>query len=120
MQVGDLELGIPKLRAGSFFPILLERRRCIAGVMVGDSETEAFWAQFLRHVRETRTDRRPPGHLRQPQRPGHSDPQGHARGAWQRRPRRQCMSTFDSSGCKPRTADYGEWAQLAREQTSWA
>jgi transposase-like protein len=26
-QAGDLELAIPKLRAGSFFPSLLERRR---------------------------------------------------------------------------------------------
>lgn len=151
-QAGDLELAIPKLRAGSFFPSLLERRRRIdqalyavvmeayvhgvstrsvddlvkalgsdigisksevsriyaeldeqldafrsrpldhirfpylfldatyvkarvdhrivsqavviatgvtqdggrevAGVMVGDSETEAFWTQFLRHLRE--------------------------------------------------------------------
>ncbi|MFE7942025.1 IS256 family transposase, partial [Streptomyces griseoincarnatus] len=151
-QAGDLELAIPKLRAGSFFPSLLERRRRIdqalyavimeayvhgvstrsvddlvkalgsdtgisksevsricaeldeqldafrtrpldhirfpylfldatyvkarvdhrivsqavviatgitqnggrevVGVMVGDSETEAFWAQFLRHLRE--------------------------------------------------------------------
>ncbi|MFC5959157.1 transposase [Streptomyces pratens] len=29
MQAGDLELAIPKLRAGSFFPSLLERRRRI-------------------------------------------------------------------------------------------
>ncbi|MFD8615354.1 IS256 family transposase [Streptomyces sp. NPDC059631] len=28
-QAGDLELGIPKLRSGSFFPVLLERRRWI-------------------------------------------------------------------------------------------
>ncbi|KPI15873.1 transposase mutator type, partial [Actinobacteria bacterium OV450] len=28
-QAGDLELAIPKLRAGSFFPSLLERRRRI-------------------------------------------------------------------------------------------
>ncbi|MGA5703043.1 IS256 family transposase [Peterkaempfera bronchialis] len=28
-QAGDLELGIPKLRSGSFFPVLLERRRRI-------------------------------------------------------------------------------------------
>lgn len=28
-QAGDLELGIPKLRSGSFFPSLLERRRRI-------------------------------------------------------------------------------------------
>ena len=26
-QAGDLELSIPKLRSGSFFPVLLERRR---------------------------------------------------------------------------------------------
>jgi putative transposase len=28
-QAGDLDLGIPKLRSGSFFPVLLERRRRI-------------------------------------------------------------------------------------------
>lgn len=28
-QVGDLDLAIPKLRSGSFFPALLERRRRI-------------------------------------------------------------------------------------------
>ncbi|MFD8535221.1 IS256 family transposase [Streptomyces rubrogriseus] len=68
MQAGALELAIPKLPAGSFFPSLLERRRRIdqalyavitqdggrevVGVMVGDSETEVFWAQFLRSLRE--------------------------------------------------------------------
>ncbi len=26
--------------------------REVVGVMVGDSETEAFWAQFRRHLRE--------------------------------------------------------------------
>lgn len=26
--------------------------REVVGVMVGDSETEAFWTQFLRHLRE--------------------------------------------------------------------
>ncbi len=30
-KAGDLELKIPKLREGSFFPSLLERRRRIAG-----------------------------------------------------------------------------------------
>ncbi|WP_405918356.1 transposase [Streptomyces sp. NBC_00728] len=29
IQAGDLDLAIPKLRGGSFFPGLLDRRRCI-------------------------------------------------------------------------------------------
>jgi hypothetical protein len=179
-QAGDLELAIPKLRAGSFFPSLLERRRRIdqalyavimeayvhgvstrsvddlvkalgsdtgisksevsricadldeqleafrtrplehtrfpyvyldatyvkarvhhrilsqavviatgvtedggrevLGVMVGDSETEAFWTEFLRSLRERGLRRCPSRHLRQPQRPGQGHPQGHDRG----------------------------------------
>ncbi|WP_331748755.1 IS256 family transposase (plasmid) [Streptomyces chartreusis] len=91
---GDLDLEIPKVRTGSFFPSLLERRRRIdqalyavimeayvhgvstrsvddlvkalggdtgitedggrevLGLMVGDNETEAFWKEFLRSLRE--------------------------------------------------------------------
>ena len=37
-QAGDLELRIPKLRAGSFFPSLLERRR-----RVDHDPTEGAW-----------------------------------------------------------------------------
>src|SRR5437773_2141181 len=48
---GDLELRIPKLRAGSFFPSLLERRRGVLGFEVGDSEDGAFWTAFLRSLK---------------------------------------------------------------------
>ena len=34
-KAGDLELKIPKLRMGSFFPSLLERRRCIDRALFG-------------------------------------------------------------------------------------
>src|SRR5919197_800227 len=75
-KAGDLELRIPKLRNGSFFPALLEPRRridralwaivmeayvhgvstrkvddLVAGLAVGDSEDGAFWTAFLRSLR---------------------------------------------------------------------
>jgi len=37
--------------------------REVVGVMVGDSETEVFWAQFLRHPARTRSEWRPPGQV---------------------------------------------------------
>jgi transposase-like protein len=51
---GDLELRIPKLRSGSFFLSLLERRRRIDQVLgfdLGDSESGTFWTAFLRSLR---------------------------------------------------------------------
>jgi len=47
-------LRIPKLRSGSFFLSLLERRRRIDQVLgfdLGDSESGTFWTAFLRSLR---------------------------------------------------------------------
>ncbi|WP_412566777.1 transposase [Streptomyces europaeiscabiei] len=56
----------------------------VLGVMVGGSETEAFWSDFLRSLRQRGLGGVRLVNLRQPQRPGGSYPQGHARPAWQR------------------------------------
>ncbi len=73
-RAGELELAIPKLRKGSYFPSFLSRqgrarprrralvRKCVViahgvhesgrreviGLDVGEAETEAFWREFLR------------------------------------------------------------------------
>ncbi|MFE0912220.1 transposase [Streptomyces sp. NPDC058812] len=44
--------GCPLQRISLTIGVTQDGGREVVGVMVGDSETEVFWAQFLRHLRE--------------------------------------------------------------------
>lgn len=53
--------------------------REVLGLMAGDSESEAFWKEFLRSLRERGLSGVRPGRHRSALRPGRRGPQGYAR-----------------------------------------
>ena len=50
-QAGDVELRIPKLRQGSFFPVIVQRRRIDQGPVCGGDEA---WSSLPAHLRAAR------------------------------------------------------------------